>query len=117
VIVAEDRLVTIDLEQAFRPRRDVLPLVAREIVAYVRSLAKKVDAAVFRADVEALVAGYPHRELLEAAVREYLHSPRPLRRLLWSLDRKLRRDRHRELGKYRSLEVLADVLRGPLDAS
>lgn len=111
VMVADDRLVTIDLEQAFRPRRDVLPLVAKEIVAYVRSLAKGADQAVFRADLEAIVDGYPRRALLAAAVREYLDSPSPVRRLLWRLDRRTRRDRKRPLGKYRALEVLRDVLR------
>lgn len=110
VIVSGERLVTIDLEQAFRPRRDVLPLVAKEIVAYVRSLAKGADPETFRADLDALVCAYPRPELLAAAVREYLDSPSPLRRVLWALDRRLRRDRRRPLGKYRALAVLAEAL-------
>ena len=112
VIVSGERLVTIDLEQAFRPRRDVLPLVAKEIVAYVRSLAKGADPDVFRGDLEALVAAYPRREILAGAVREYLDSPSPWRRIVWRLDRRFRRDRRRALGKYRALEVLRDVLAG-----
>jgi len=110
VIVSGERLVTIDLEQAFRPRRDVLPLVAKEIVAYVRSLAKGADPEVLRSDLEAIVAAYPRREILAGAVREYLDSPSPWRRIVWRLDRRFRRDRRRALGKYRALEVLRDVL-------
>lgn len=116
VMVAGDRLVTIDLEQAFRPRRDVLPLVAKEIVAYLRSLAKRADPDVFRADVRAIVDGYPRREILAGAVREYLDSPSPLRRLVWSIDRRIRRDSRRALGKYEALEVLRDVLAAQRDA-
>ncbi len=113
VIVADRGLVTIDLEQAFLPRRDVLPLVAKEIVAYVRSLAKGAEADTFRADLTALVAAYPRRELLAGAVREYLDNPHPLRRLLWRLDRRTRRDRRRPFGKYRALEELRDALDAP----
>ena len=109
VIVSGDRLVTIDLEQAFTQRRDLLPLVAKEIVAYLRSLAKNADPDVFRADIEAIVAAYPRRDLLEATVREYLANPSPVRRLIWRIDRR-RREGGRPLGKYAALEVLRDVL-------
>ncbi len=109
VIVAGDRLVTIDLEQAFTPRRNLLPLIAKEIVAYLRSLAKNADPDVFRADVEAIVAAYPRRDVLHATVREYLHNPNALRRRMWSIDRR-RRQGGRPLGKYAALEVLRDVL-------
>ena len=119
VIGAGDRLVTIDLEQAFTPRRDLMPLVAKEIVAYVRSLAKLTAHDVFRADIEAIVEAYPRREVLEAAVREYLDSPSPLRRAIWALDRRLRdrrdRERGRTLGKYTALEVLQEVLESDPD--
>ena len=106
VIMAPGRLVTIDLEQAYHPRRDVRPLVTREIVAYVRSLAKRVDEARLAADLRILVAAYPDRSLLEAAVREYVDSPR----LVWRLDRRLRRDRGRALGKYGALALLRAAL-------
>ncbi len=110
VIVSGERLVTIDLEQAYRPRADVVPLVAREIASYVRALAKGASEERLRADLRALVAAYPRRDLLDAAVREHLANPNPVRRLLWALDRRLRRDRRRTLGKYGSLELLRDVL-------
>jgi len=109
VIVAGDRLVTLDLEQSFLPRRDLVPLIAKEIVAYLRSLAKGADPAVFRADVAAIVSTYPRRDLLDATVREYLDNPNPLRRIVWSIDRR-RRKGGRRLGKYAALEILRDVL-------
>jgi hypothetical protein len=105
-LVAGDRLVTIDLEQAFHPRIPVPVLVAREIAAYLKSLAKRAPDEVFRRDLEVLVAAYPRRDVLEAAVAQYLDNPG----LFWRLDRLVRRDRGRRSGKYRVLELLREAL-------
>ncbi len=110
VIVSGPRLVTIDFEQAFRPVRDVRVLVAHEVVAALRSLGKGADAARFATDLAAFVEGYGSRDGLAACAREYLRSPSPRRRLLWALDRRLRRDRKRGLGKYQVAALLADAV-------
>jgi hypothetical protein len=108
-MVSGDRLVTIDLEQAFTSRRDLVPLVAKEIVAYLRSLGKGADPDTFRADIAAIVSAYPRPELLRATVREYLDNPNPLRRWMWSIDRRRRRA-GRPLGKYAALLALRAAL-------
>jgi hypothetical protein len=106
VLVAGDRLVTIDLEQTFHPRIPVPVLVAREIAAYLKSLAKRAPDEVFRRDLEVLVSAYPRREVLADAVHRHLDDPG----LLWRLDRLVRRDRGRRSGKYRVLGMLREAL-------
>lgn len=107
VIVAGPRLVTIDLEQAFLPRRDLRPLVAKEVASTLRSLWKRVGPERFDADLAAVVAGYPDPAILRAAADEYL-APRTLaRRILWAADRRMRASRGgRDRAKYGPLEAL-----------
>jgi hypothetical protein len=109
VLVAGDRLVTIDLEQAFRRTRDTMPLVSKEIAAYLRSLWGGVGAETFRRDVESLVEGYDALEILAAAVNEYLHNRSRIRRWMWALDRM--RNARRGRAKYVALQVLEEILR------
>lgn len=64
-LVAGDRLVAIDLEQAYLPGPPVLPRIGREAAAVAKSLSKcggEEDFAV-------LAAGYPDPALLRAALR------------------------------------------------
>ncbi|UCE87532.1 MAG: hypothetical protein JSU66_07405, partial [Deltaproteobacteria bacterium] len=109
VLVAGERLVTIDLEQLFRRAGNSLPLVSKEIAAYLRSLWKGVDAETYRRDLEALVDGYDTREILAAAVNEYHYNRGRLRRWMWALDRM--RNARRGRGKYVALQRLEELLR------
>jgi hypothetical protein len=104
------RCVTIDLEQAFRPRADVRPLIAKEIAGYLRSLLKRAGEDRFREDLRTIVAAYPDRTVLAAACAEYLRSPSPFRRALWSLDRRFGGKRAARQ-KYGPLEDLEAILR------
>jgi len=72
LLVAGDRIAAIDLEQAYLPGGAVLPRLAREVAACVRSIAKGAEPAVLRADLAALAAGHPEPALLKAAVAEAL---------------------------------------------
>jgi hypothetical protein len=72
VLVAGERLVAIDLEQAYLRGRAVAPRLAREVGAIAKSLSKCGDAATFRSDLAALVAAHPDRALLAAAARRAL---------------------------------------------
>jgi hypothetical protein len=72
VLVAGERLVSIDLEQAYLPGRATAPRLAREVGAVVKSLSKCGDEAAFRADLAVLVAAHPDRALLAAAARRAL---------------------------------------------
>jgi hypothetical protein len=108
----ELRFVSFDLENAFTPRADVTPLLAKEIAGCVRSLARcgKPDAQRLRADVEAFVRGYGHRDRLRAAAAHYLRSPSPLWRAIWALDRRREERRARAHGKFVMLQMLDDIL-------
>ena len=109
-MVSEERIVTIDLEQAFLPRRDLRPLVAKEVADTLRSLWKRAGEEQFRADLAAILDGYGDPATLAAAAAEYLEPRTPGRRLLWALDRRLRRRRGgRDRTKYGPLEVLAEA--------
>ena len=72
LLVVAERVAVIDLEQAYLPGGAVLPRLAREVSACVRSIAKGADPAVLRADLVALAAAHPDPKLLRAAVREAL---------------------------------------------
>ena len=110
VIVSGDRLVTFDLENAFRPRKDLTPILAKEIAAYVRSLAKLSGPDRFEDDLRTLVAAYPERPLLEATVRHYLENDRFLWRVIWAIDQRREARRGRRHGKFAALRALASVL-------
>ena len=110
VLVAGERLVTIDLERAFRQRR-ILPLVSKEIAGYLRSLFKRVDLETYRWDVAMLARGYGATRILAAAVNEYLHNPSRVRRWIWAADRLRHTLRRGVAPKYQALEVLEQVLR------
>jgi hypothetical protein len=114
VLVAGPRLVTIDFEQAFLPRPDLRPLVAKEIASYLRSLWKRVGPEQFQADLAAILEGYADRKILRAAADEYLVPRTFARRLLWAGDRRMRAVRGgRDRAKYGPLEAL----RAALDAA
>jgi hypothetical protein len=81
LLVAGDRIVAIDVEQAYLAGGAVLPRLAREVAACVRSLAKGADPAALRADLAALAAGHPDRALLRAVVAEALRGGGLLRLL------------------------------------
>jgi tRNA A-37 threonylcarbamoyl transferase component Bud32 len=111
VMVAGDRLVTIDLER-HQHSRHILPLLAREIGNYLRTLLKRVPEDVFRRDLAAIVDGYPHREILVDAIGEMRRSPNLLRRLGWAMDRQRKIRRHRKKSKFVAMELLAEALSG-----
>lgn len=109
VLVAGDRLVWIDLEQAFRPRGDVRPLLAKEIAGYLRSVRKRANDDDWPRDVAAIADGHPDPRVLRAACDEYL-VPRGAKRLLWAADRAIRNPRRRR-EKYGALESMDAELR------
>jgi hypothetical protein len=84
VMVVGERLVTFDLEQAWRPGQPVLPLLAKELAASLRSLAKTVGEHDFERDLGDVVQGYGAPEQLGAIVREGLAPGSPMRRLVWA---------------------------------
>ncbi len=77
----------------------MLPRLAREVAACLRTLAKCGEGETFRADLAALAAGHPDRALLRAAAREALEGGGPLRGIVRSFDRR----RARKEGPLRAL--------------
>jgi len=106
------RFTSFDLENTFRPRRDLAPLIAKELAACLRSLARcgKADGERQRLDVEAFVRGYADRSRLQAAATYYLRHPSPAWRLVWSIDRRREQRRGRPHGKYVMMLLLDAVL-------
>jgi hypothetical protein len=82
VMVMGERLVTFDLEQAWRPGQPVLPLLAKELAASLRSLAKTVGEQDFARDLGHLVQGYGAPEQLGAIVQEGLAPGSLARRIM-----------------------------------
>ena len=109
VIVSGQRLVTFDLENAFLPRRDLRPLLAKELASVLRSLARLGDEPRFRADLAAFVAGYGDVERLREAARHYLQPASLVWRVIWAVDRRRDERRDRVHGKYRVLAALRDA--------
>lgn len=109
VIVSGERLVTFDLENAFRPRRELRPLLAKELASVLRSLARLGDEQRFRADLAVFVAGYGDVGRLREAARHYLQPTSLLWRVVWAVDRRHDERRDRRHGKYRVLRALRDA--------
>lgn len=112
VLVAGDRLVTFDLEQGYRSRGTVMPVLAKEVANTLRTLMGRGDKAAFEADLHSLVEGYGDNERLTAVVAYYLRNPNPARALLWRLDRWRERRLDRRASKYEAVEALQAVLLG-----
>jgi len=110
VIVCGDRLVTFDLEQGFRPRGTVLPVLAKEVADTLRTLMGRGDPERFEDDLRSLVAGYGDDARLRTVVDHYLRPTGP-RALLRALDRRRERRLGRRASKYAALEALDALLR------
>lgn len=113
VILSGERLVVFDLENAFRPRRQLEPIVYKEIAAYLRSLGKLLGPdqhGQLAADLSVIIEAYGDRERLAATVRHYLENPSPLWRLLWAFDRRRARRGGRHGDKYDILVSLRQAL-------
>jgi tRNA A-37 threonylcarbamoyl transferase component Bud32 len=121
VLVAGDRFVTFDLENAFLPRADVLPLVYKELAAALRSLSRSAGGERFDELLGVFVQAYGQPDLLQGTVRHYLHAPSPFWRLGWALDRLRERRRARRRarggGKYLVLDALERALRARAGAA
>ncbi|RKY17581.1 MAG: hypothetical protein DRQ55_15415 [Planctomycetota bacterium] len=86
VLVDDERLAFFDLEQAWLPGCSVLPLLAKELAACLRSLAKIEDEQRFRADLVPLADGYADDAQLGALIDEGLASRSALQRLVQRVD-------------------------------
>ena len=86
VFVAGDRLITFDLEIAWRRRRLTGYLVGREVAAFLRSLGRASGKDRFESRLARLVASYGDASLLRECVRRVRLSRVLLRSLVFHLE-------------------------------
>ncbi len=111
VLVQGERFVTFDLEQGFRSRGSVLPVLAKEVADTLRTLMGRGDPASFLPDLASLVSGYGDRERLHSVIDYYLRPQYLAHRLAWRFDRWREKKLGRRASKYAALEELEAVLR------
>lgn len=110
VFVAGDRLVTFDLEVAYRSTRDISRCVGREIICYLRSLGQRFPAEAGDEWIRIVAETYPDRTLLVKASADLLHGDGPFHRLFHLMARLIPGSR-RPGGKYGVALRLAAILR------
>lgn len=110
ILVADNRLVTFDLEVGFT-RGDVRALVAREIAGVLVSLFRRLPEPRATHFLAQFVAGYPDRTRIEFVAREFLKSPSPWRRVLHGLAARRARARGVRMHRAEIARRLATALR------
>jgi hypothetical protein len=110
VMLWKDELVWFDFEMCFRSRRRVREFVAREILAYLKSLGKVLGAERFDHYLEETVRHYPGREHLEYAHTYIFRNPNPLRRIGRWLDYRLKARPRKPFSKHNVARRLREML-------
>ena len=113
VMLMEDgSFLMFDFEMVFRSRRRVKEFVAREILAFLKSLAKTVGPAEFDAFMAETIRSYPDRDLLRYTHAFAFANPNPVLRLARAIDRRIKPGARKPYSKYnvaRRLELLLDA--------
>ena len=109
VMKVDDRLVTFDLEVAFRRRRSVRACLVQEICGYLRSLFRLLPDPLARHFFELAVKEYPRRDYLREVPRHLFRNPNPISRIVHGFDRRLLR-KPGKWHKYRVAELLETEL-------
>ena len=110
VMFWKDDLCFFDFEMCFRSRRRVREFVAREILAYLKSMGKTVGAEHWEVFLAETVEHYPDRGMLEYTYAFAFRNPNPVLRLARWLDRKLKAGAKKPHSKYRVAEKLHQLL-------
>lgn len=110
VLIHGDELVYFDFEMAFRSRRRVKEFVAREILAFLKSLGRCVGSEQWDALLEETVRSYASRELLEYTHRFACRNPNPFWRLANQLGPLLKPVEKRPFARYHVGRRLGSVL-------
>lgn len=110
VLVAGDRLVTIDLETAYRLGTPAA-LVAAELAALARSFLKRLPGAHGLRWLQCFARAYPDRDRILASARHLLANPNPVCRAAFRVHRRATA-RPGRTSKYDAAEAMAAAL-GP----
>jgi len=111
VMVMEDgSYLMFDFEMVFRSKRRVKEFAAREVLTFLKSLAKTVGRRDFPAFLQATVADYPDRELLRYTHAFAFANPNPVLRLARSIDRWIKPGSRKPHSKYNVARLLQHEL-------
>ncbi len=111
VMIMEDGdFLFFDFEMCFRSRRNVKDLVAREILAYLKSLGKTVGEAHWNLFLKLTIENYPDRSLLEHTYTFAFKNPNPLIRTARMLDRKIKPRAGKPFSKYNTARKIYQLL-------
>jgi len=110
VMIVGDEFLFFDFETVFRARGRVREVVAREILCYLKSLARTVGDE-FEAFLRETVASYPGRDLLAYTHEFAFADPNPLVRVGRRLDLAFRERAQKPSSKYR-IAARLDALLG-----
>jgi len=109
VMIVGDEFLFFDFETCFRSRRRVREVVAREILCYLKSMARTVGDE-FEAFLAETVASYPGRDLLAYTHAFAFADPNPLVRVGRKLDLAFRERARKPSSKYRIAARLGTLL-------
>ncbi len=110
VMIWKDDLLFFDFEMVFRSKRRVREFVAREILAYLKSLGKTVGYDHWCALLEETVRLYPDRDMLKYTHTFAFQNPNPVLRTGRWLDRKLKPRPKKPFSKYNVALKLNELL-------
>jgi hypothetical protein len=106
MIMDDGQFLFFDFEMCYRSRRKVKDLVAREILAYLKSLGKTVGKAHWDHFMKVTVEGYPDRNLLEHTYTFAFRNPNLIVRAARMLDRKIKPRAAKPFSKYNTAQKL-----------
>lgn len=111
VMIMEDgRFLFFDFEMVYWSPKNVKDLVAKEILAYLKSLGKTVGTADWDTFLKATVDAYPDRDLLAHAHTFIFRNPNPLIRAARGLDWKFSAKANKPCSKYNTALKLKQLL-------
>ena len=107
VMIMEDgEFLFFDFEMVFRSKRRVKEFVAREILAFLKSLGKTVGWDEWPVFLKATAEHYPDRSLLEYTHAFAFKNPNLILRLARSIDRNFRKGGKKPFSKYNAARKL-----------
>ena len=106
MIMDDGQFLFFDFEMCYRSRKKVKDLVAREILAYLKSLGKTVGKEHWDRFMKVTVEEYPDRTLLEYTYTFAFQNPNLLVRTARMLDRKIKPRAAKPFSKYNTAQKL-----------
>jgi tRNA A-37 threonylcarbamoyl transferase component Bud32 len=100
LIMDDGQFLFFDFEMVFRSRGRIEEFVAREIVAYLKSLCNNVARHEWLRFIKETLDHYPDRALLESVYDFSFHHPNPLLRFGRSMDRIVKPRARKPFSKY-----------------